>query len=138
VKRYRSIVFVATLAMACTAATAFATTGPSDDPERCSERGSTVHRTVGAVTAPATPVRKTTLVPATVLAPTLKPTPAPVLARKQSTPKPSRIAPRSNTPPAPTPGMGILLKMANGASGGEVTWSSSKSADNNSGASWIL
>lgn len=136
-KRTRSIFFVATLVLACcSAVTAYATTGPSEDPERCSERGSTVHRTVGVVTAPATPARRA-VAPVLVLAPT--PKPAPIATRKPAPAKPSRVTSRANTPSAPTPGMGILLKMANGASGGEVTWSSGKAADsNNTGASWIL
>jgi hypothetical protein len=138
VKRTCSNLFIAMLVLASTATFAHATSIATDDPERCGERGATVHRTVGAPTAPTTPSRIVTPASATALAPVRKPAPAPVAARKQPTPKPARVAPHANTPAPPTPGMGILLKMANGATGGETTWSPSKPADNTTGASWIL
>lgn len=135
-KRTRSILFLAVLVVASSATFAHASSISTDDPERCGERGSTaVHRTVGAVTSPTTPTRIVSKVP---LAPSVARKPAPVAVRKQPAPKPARVVPHANTPAPATPGMGILLKMSNGATGGEVTWSPSKPADNSTGASWIL
>jgi hypothetical protein len=144
VKRTRSILCIAVLVLASSATLVSATPISTDDPERCGERGATVHRTVGAVTSPATSPRIASPVAPARSASTATPTPAvarkpaPLAVRKTPAPKPARTVPNANTPAPPTPGMGILLKMANGASGGEVTWSPSKPADNSTGASWIL
>lgn len=128
------MLFLASLLVACSATRSFATTASTDDPERCGERGATARRTVGAVTQPTIAVRKTATTP--VAAPVRKP--AAVAMHRPAT-KPVRAVPHANAPTPPTPGMGILLKMANGPSGGEVTWSPAKPNDNNStGASWIL
>lgn len=136
-KRNRSILFIAVLVVASSASFAHAAPISNDDPERCGERGSTVHRTVGAATSPAITARVATpSAPAPTV--TRKPVPVPVAVRKPRAPKPARPVPNANTPAPATPGMGILLKMANGATGGEVTWSPSKQADNTTGASWIL
>ncbi len=103
----------------------------SDDPERCVERGASLHRTTGSA---ATFVAN---------APT---TPAPSLTARKAIParpgaaratKSPRIAPHSPTPPATTPGMGMLLKLS-GGNGSEISWFPSKPADAGTGASWIL
>ena len=116
------------------AGSAFAGSGCPDDPERCVERGATVtHRavavaptTVAATTAPAR------VAPATTAA---RKAPAPTATRKPAS-KPARVSPAA---PAPaTPGMGMLLKLSNGA-GGEVSlFPSSKPNENSKEASWVF
>ncbi len=134
-KRICSMLFLASLLVLGTVTFAFASTVSNDDPERCGEHGSSVHRIVGAAMAPASASR-TPVTPPPV-APVRKT--VPVVAARKPVAKPARVVPNANAPAPPTPGMGILLKMSNGATGGEATWSPSKPNDNtNPGASWIL
>jgi len=104
----------------------------TDDPERCVERGTTVSRPSARVVT-ATPA----LAPAS-LAPSVTARKSSVVTRK-TTPRVAKATPRASAPstPAPTPGMGMLLKLSNG--GGDVTWQQGRSVEkDNSGASWIL
>ena len=128
------MLFLASLFVACSATESFATTVSTDDPERCGERGATVHRTVGALTQPTIVLRTAPATP--VVAPVRKTV---AVAMRKPAKQPVRAIPNANAPASPTPGMGILQKMANGTSGGEVTWAPAKPNDNiNTGASWIL
>ena len=106
----------------------------TDDPERCVERGASVSRPSARVVAgePGPTLRVGTSLTPVVLAPARK-----LAVAKKVAPKPAKVTPRASAPatPAPTPGMGMLLKLSNG--GGDVTWQQGKSVDN-SGASWIL
>ena len=103
----------------------------TDDPERCVERGATVSRPLARV-ATTTPA---VLAPAQ-LAPSVSARKSSMVTRK-ATLRAAKVTPRASAPstPAPTPGMGMLLKLSSG--GGDVTWQQGRNVDN-SGASWIL
>ena len=102
----------------------------SDDPERCVERGASVSRPASrAVTAAPALARPT---PAATAVPTHK-----LTTVSKPAPKPARVAPRASAPPAPTPGMGMLLKLSSGTSG-DVSWSPARNVESSTGASWIL
>lgn len=112
----------------------------TDDPERCVERGASVSRPAARTVAPA---------PAVITAQTIASSPMRKAAVSKKTPKLTRATPGAparsaglGTTPAPTPGMGMLLKLST-ATGGDVTWSPGGRAqdkDNtlSTGASWIL
>ena len=105
----------------------------TDDPERCVERGASVSRPAARTVAPA---------PAVITAQTVAHTPMRKAAVATKAPKVTRSTPNAGTTPAPTPGMGMLLKLST-ATGGDVTWSPGGRAqdkDNalSTGASWIL
>lgn len=105
----------------------------TDDPERCVERGASVSRPAARTMAPA---------PAVITAQPIAHTPARKAAVGRKAPKVARATPNAGTTPAPTPGMGMLLKLST-ATGGDVTWSPGGRAqdkDNtlSTGASWIL
>ena len=125
------LLFVVT-AVAVMAPVASAGSRCTDDPERCVERGASVSRPAARTVAPA---------PAVITAQPVAHTPVrKVTARKA--PRVTRATPNAGTTPAPTPGMGMLLKLST-ATGGDVTWSPGGRAqdkDNtlSTGASWIL
>jgi hypothetical protein len=100
----------------------------TDDPERCVERGASVSRPA-ARTIASSPV--ITAQPAST-APARK-----TLAMRKIAPKPARVSPTAPVAPAPTPGMGLLLKLSSG-SGGDVSWQPGGRPVDNTGASWIL
>jgi hypothetical protein len=103
----------------------------TDDPERCVERGASVSRPAARTLAPA---------PAVITAQPVLHVPARKATVSKKSPKVARVTPNAGTTPAPTPGMGMLLKLST-ATGGDVTWSpGGRSQDNTAttGASWIL
>src|SRR5262245_60680394 len=124
VKLIRPFLVIAVLvASVATVGTAFAGSGCPDDPEHCVERGASLtHRSVTvaptsvAATTPARVVPATTSTRKAATQPAIAPaTPS---ASKSRASKPARVAPA--TPAPATPGMGMLLKLSNGA-GGEVS-----------------
>lgn len=119
---------------ACVMSAASAFAGCPDDPERCVERGATVtHRTVGVAPTTAVASAPAHVAPATVVA--HKAPAAAATAKGKPASKPAKVSPIA---PAPaTPGMGMLLKLSNGA-GGEVSLFPSKPNDTTPGASWVL
>ncbi len=112
-----------------------ATAGPrcSDDPERCVKSTATLARPVAR------------LVVGSASAPELAAAPTPgapsQVARRATAParkvvgKPQRTAQRVT--PAPTPGMGMLLKLSTGG-GGDVPWLQGRSSEASPGQSWVL
>lgn len=120
-------------ALVLTAPAATAGTRCSDDPERCVKSTATLSRPVTRVVA------------GSASAPELAAAPAPgapaQVARKATAParkavgKPQRTAQRAA--PAPTPGMGMLLKLSTGG-GGDVSWLQGRSSEASSGQSWVL
>ena len=104
----------------------------TDDPERCVERGASVSR----------PARTLAPAPALVTAQPVAHAPARKVTVPRKTSKVTRATPNAGTTPAPTPGMGMLLKLST-ATGGDVTWAPggrTQDKDNtvSTGASWIL
>jgi len=117
------------VAAALLAPVANASSRCTDDPERCVERGATVSRPAarGIASAPAITIQPASMAPARK-----------AVAMRKATPKPTRLVPAAPVTPAPTPGMGMLLKLSSGT-GGDVSWQpGTRSTDNNTGASWIL
>ena len=104
----------------------------TDDPERCVERGASVSR----------PARIVSPAPTVITAQPVAHTPARKVTAARKAPKVTRATSNAGTTPAPTPGMGMLLRLST-ATGGDVTWSPGGRAqdkDNtiSTGASWIL
>lgn len=103
----------------------------TDDPERCVERGASASRPASRNVVSAT---LTAMPVVSAPAPARKP-----LAMRKVTiaPKAVRVTPAAPATPAPTPGMGLLLKLSSGT-GGDVSWQPGARAADNTGASWIL
>ena len=133
-KLNRPLLALAVMTVCALAAGSAFASGCPDDPERCVERGATLKHSAVTV-APATVIASAPahVAPVTVVAHKAQ---APAAAPK--TKQPSKSARVSPTAPVPaTPGMGMLLKLSNGA-GGEVSLFPSKANDNATGASWVL
>ena len=130
-KLTRPLAFAMSVA-ACLVLPQAARAGCPDDPERCIERGANVSRSATVVTSPV----RVASAPATQVA--VAPAHKPAVAAPAHKPaaKPAHAAPSSATAPPATPGMGMLLKLS-GGTGGDVSWSPSRPADN-TGASWVL
>ncbi len=115
-------------ALALAATTADAGTRCPDDPERCVKSTATLSRPVNRVVA------------GSASTPVLAPLPAPEasaqLSRKATTPARKAAAKPQRTTPAPTPGMGMLLKLSTG--GGDISWLQGRSSEASAGQSWVL
>ena len=100
----------------------------SDDPERCVERGASASRPAArsVVSAPAITAQQVSSAPMHK-----------IVAMRKAAPKPARVTPSAPAVPAPTPGMGMLLKLSTGT-GGDVSWQPGARSADNTGASWIL
>lgn len=109
-------------------------TGCPDDPERCVERGASVRRAVGATASAASLTSAPALASPAAPAVSSKPPIARKPVRVTRTARPTTHAPATS---APTPGMGMLLKLSVGSSG-ESAWSAARPSDPTTGTSWIL
>ena len=117
-------------ACALSAPVASATTRCSDDPESCVKGASKGSRAAVqlATTSPSIAA------PAQVAPASIARKSAP--AAKKPAAKPQRVAPLTPLTPSPTPGMGVLLKLSNGATG-EISWTPGKTSET-PGQSWVL
>ena len=118
---------VVVAAMAASVSVAHAGSRCTDDPERCVERGASVSRPVA---------RSVAIAPAVITAAPVISLPARKTTLSRRAPKVARATPPVSSTPAPTPGMGMLLKLSTGT-GGDVSWQPGRTTDN-TGASWIL